>query len=275
MIPPQLRNEEYRFCKITPYQKMPYEKGWTNGYTYNDPTFIEHIEKGGNYGVIGGHGGLYILDFDNLDAFTTLDPFLPYTFTTKSARKGYPHIYLRTQGVPESFKVLDSEGNSLIDIQGVGKQVVGPGSKLENGRYYQVTNLAAIALFPYEKIVQIIRDNFPNIHIKKKEERQKSNVPLDPKTVIIQEHMTVEEVLKMFNIPTSRGNIQCPLGHGSKAGQCFAYKGSIWKCFHCDLGGGITKLYRLLKHCTVEKAKEELIVKLIIEKRYEVKNGTN
>ena len=66
MISKQLQNKDFRFCLIRKQSKAPFEKEWQKkGYEFNDPKLLEHLKKGGNYGVIGGYGDLRILDIDD------------------------------------------------------------------------------------------------------------------------------------------------------------------------------------------------------------------
>ena len=68
MIPKQLHKPEFRFVLLKAKDKIPFEKDWTNkGYAFDNPKLLEHIKKGGNYGVIGGYGNLRMLDIDDLN----------------------------------------------------------------------------------------------------------------------------------------------------------------------------------------------------------------
>ncbi len=45
---------------------MPIGKEWQKkGYKFNDKVLLKHLENGGNYGCIGGYGGLVIVDIDD------------------------------------------------------------------------------------------------------------------------------------------------------------------------------------------------------------------
>ena len=54
IIPPQLQNPSIRLIQVASKSKRPIEKDWQNtaNYTFQDPQILEHIEKGGNYGII-------------------------------------------------------------------------------------------------------------------------------------------------------------------------------------------------------------------------------
>lgn len=68
-IPKQLHDENLRFVKINHKGKAPFEKDWvnTNNYKYNDEKLINHLEQGGNYGVLTGINDLIVIDADHKD----------------------------------------------------------------------------------------------------------------------------------------------------------------------------------------------------------------
>ena len=54
-IPKQLLTDEIRFVLLEKGGKKPFELGWQKkNINHNSTEFWEHIERGGNYGVIGG-----------------------------------------------------------------------------------------------------------------------------------------------------------------------------------------------------------------------------
>ena len=66
-IPRQLQNENYRFNLLNEKEKNPV-KGvfWSkDNYKYNDEVLLNHLKNNKNYGVIGGHGNLRIIDIDD------------------------------------------------------------------------------------------------------------------------------------------------------------------------------------------------------------------
>jgi len=59
----------------------------------------------------------------------------------------------------KSFKILDEDKNTLVDIQGKGKQVIAPGSIHPNGNRYEVfedNEIAKISLRSLQYYLQII-----------------------------------------------------------------------------------------------------------------------
>jgi len=90
MLPEKLRNENFRFIKIRKGDKRPIEIDWTNknNYTFDDPKFVQWLEEGNNYGVVGGFGKLLIVDFDNKDFEEEYLPKLPETLTIQTGGGG-------------------------------------------------------------------------------------------------------------------------------------------------------------------------------------------
>ncbi|GEM_PF-2768334 len=138
-IPKQLMNEEFRFIPIKKGTKEPIEKLWptTNNYRYYD---TEHF-RNDSYGVVCGFGELYVLDFDDKETQDKILPQLPKTFSVKSGGKGLLHLYfIAPEGSPKSFKIFrKGTKETLLDLQGCGKQVIGPGSiHCDTGNTYEV-----------------------------------------------------------------------------------------------------------------------------------------
>jgi len=134
--------QHFRFIKTR--EKIPFEKDWqnTNNYTYKNTTFSEYLSQNTTYGVLCGLNNLLVVDLDSKDVQDALlekhKELFENTFTVISANKKLYHFYFVTDVPPESFKCLDKEKNTLLDAQGIGKQVIGPNSTLSNGNTYEV-----------------------------------------------------------------------------------------------------------------------------------------
>jgi hypothetical protein len=70
----------------------------------------------------------------------------PATLTVRSAGKGCDHLYFLQTNV--SRELGNQKRKDLFDLQSADKYVVGPGSRLENGKTYDITDDSAIADFP-------------------------------------------------------------------------------------------------------------------------------
>lgn len=162
MIPKQLQRVEYRFVPIMNGEKRPVGTDWqtTNNYSYEQ---IEDVMKKNNseaYGVVCGFDGLYVLDIDNQELQTRIHNLLPTTFTVRSGGKGLNHYYFTNEGVPTPFKITEKQQEkeiTLADVQGVGKQVIGPGSKhCQTGNIYEIINDVSIAKFNITELKKIL-----------------------------------------------------------------------------------------------------------------------
>ena len=93
-IPQQLQNTDFRFIKIQHGEKAPFEKKWQNekNYTWNNPEFQQHINNGGNYGIVCGYGNLVVIDADKTKVIETIENNLPETFIVETGRGG-KHFY--------------------------------------------------------------------------------------------------------------------------------------------------------------------------------------
>ena len=103
-IPKQLQREEFRFIPLE--GKIPKVKNWTEfNFTWDHPYIQNHIENGGNYGVVCGYGGLVVIDVDFPKDPKLIPNFervvqeignrFPPTFTVKTGGGGY-HFYFKT-----------------------------------------------------------------------------------------------------------------------------------------------------------------------------------
>lgn len=123
---------EFRFVLLKPKDKIPFENGWQhNGYAHDNPRLAEHINKGGNYGVIGGYGNLRIIDIDNKELAEKL--LLQWeTFTIKTGSGGMHFYYISEYSTNHVF------ADDIGEVRVNNYQVVGPGCIHPNGNTYKV-----------------------------------------------------------------------------------------------------------------------------------------
>jgi len=155
MIPLQLSQTGFRFCKLN--GKIPCEKDWQNtkNYSYNDPELTDWLTASNNIGVVTGYNLLLVLDFDDMEFYNKYKDKLPETFTVLSGGRSLPHMYY-------IVKDCDSAPNfkhGKLDIKGLGGQVVCPGSKIsrEDGTIgeYVVSNNIPISNISYNLIKKL------------------------------------------------------------------------------------------------------------------------
>jgi P4 family phage/plasmid primase-like protien len=258
MLPEKLRNENFRFIKIRKGDKRPIEIDWTNknNYTFDDPKFVQWLEEGNNYGVVGGFGKLLIVDFDNKDFEEEYLPKLPETLTIQTGGGG-KHLYYFIDDA-HSFKLLDKHKNTLADIQGRGKQVVGAGSLHPSGEYYKVDRDLPIATITL-KMLRIIFSK----HIAREKDQLKNEWDGDKLVDKIKDRVSISSLLADYGYNTSTNPTSCKLGHGSKGGKCFSFSecDNLWNCFHCGAGGDVFSFVMEHENCDFIKAKQILIEK--------------
>jgi len=144
----QLESEGFRFCKVQKKDKKPFEAGWSKkGYKWNDQALQGWLEAGGNYGCLGGHGDLVILDADDLPRLQELGviDLLPESFTVRTPGRGGWHIYLICPGMGKKMALYDPEKTAMdgkgremyvhvADLVAQGMQAVGPTPSREISR---------------------------------------------------------------------------------------------------------------------------------------------
>lgn len=268
-IPHQLADQ--RFIKTK--EKIPFEQDWTNtnNYSLHDKEFENYLRTAYTYGILCGHNNLLVLDLDSEaiqeDLLNTYQ-WLKSTFTVKTAGKGLYHIYLYTDLKPNSAKILDSELNTLMDIQGQGKQVIGPGSQLSTGKRYEVINDVPILKVEYSKILEII-DRYGQ---KNEKTKSKGNDNRDPLIEQIKDALSIGDFLSKIGISTRKNPTDCPF-HDSAGKKCFSYTDKLWNCFHCGKKGDLFTLYQEYYNCSFVEAKNELIKITGIVKKEEKKKA--
>ena len=258
-IPKQLQNSIFRFILLKKKEKRPIELEWQtkNNYKFNDPKLIKHINSGGNYGIIGGgKNHLVIIDFDNKEVQEKVIQNLPKTFTIKTG-SGLLHKYFFSDD-SKSFKIFNEELETLADIQGEGKQVVGGGSIHPNGKKYEIVDNTEIAFLSYSEIKAnlMIYDKKPK---KEREKEPKNKLKDYENNTFIDElkaRIKIRDVLNKLGINTSKNPTECPL-HSSKGGKCLGFKEETAHCFHCDGSWNIFSLVMDVKKCDF---KESLII---------------
>lgn len=248
MIKPIMWNKNLRFCKVIKGTKAPFEKEWVKK-PYTWAGIKDWVDGGNNYGVIGGYGNLIIVDFDNEELQTKLTSKLPETFTVKTGGGLLHKYFFSKDGKTDSFKLLDKNKNTLADIQGTGKQVVGPGSIHPNGRKYEIVDDKPIAEIDYSELRALFSPFMPDEELAEIKHKPISGTDAE----LIKQNLTVPALLSHYNINTNRNPTRCPL-HDSKGGKCLSFTQDVWKCFHCDEGGDIFTLYEKKENCTFKEA---------------------
>lgn len=139
-IPRILKREDFRFILVKRGQKDPIEVAWstTNNYRWDDPKLLRHLTRGGNYGVIGGYGGLAVQDFDDLAVYLKFydTKKLEATFPIVKTGGAKRHVYGITPEPQKSFRVPQIH----LEVRGIGNFVVGPNCVHPSGNRYELIN---------------------------------------------------------------------------------------------------------------------------------------
>ncbi len=149
------------FIKLRDKTKIPLEKDWQHQpYTYEG--IQPWVDKGCNYGVLGGHGNLVVIDADTPEIGKVVKDKLPPTFTVKTPRCGH-HYYHICKGIKNTIR-LDVGDKHYGEIISKGSQVVAPGSiHPDTGTKYEVVNDVVIAEITKEDIFSNLAEYIPSI----------------------------------------------------------------------------------------------------------------
>lgn len=268
MIPQQLKQREINFVLLEKGGKKPFQKEWQNKIIeFDNPELLEHINSKGNYGVMGGgNKQLVIIDFDNEKVQDEVCEKLPKTFTVKTG-SGKLHKYFFSDRC-ESFKIFDEDMNTLADVQGKGKQVVGSGSIHPNGTKYKVINDEEIIFLPYAEIQALLIPYDRKPKKDKKEFDKPKGITSDNFLDTLKSHLSMENVLNSFGVNTSINPTVCPF-HGSKEGKCLGFKDEVAHCFHCDGSWNIFSFVKDMKKCDFKESLDYLTNLAGLEEEYE------
>ena len=246
-IPEQLRG--CRFVLVKHKDKPAIEKGWQTAanYTYDDPRLLQHIERGGNYGVMPA-GGVCILDADKTDRLMEMGVLdrLIETFVVRTGRKdGFgSHFYVRCPDAPAEKHILrDPETREdLGDLRGSDHPsfCVGPGCIHPSGGRYEVVNDVPLLEISWAELqALVVAPCTPP-----QREITVPRIPRTPRSITISDalDLRVTDFLMPLN-PTVRdtGEIEGvhPI-HGSETGTnlTISADNQEWWCRRHETGGG-------------------------------------
>lgn len=258
-IPKQLQTKGIRFVLLEKGGKKPFQKDWTNKIIeYDNYELQQHIINDGNYGVMGGgEKNIVLVDFDNEQVQEEALKKLPETLTVKTG-KGLLHLYYYTNQKPDSFKGFDEDMNTLFDVQGEGKQVVGAGSLHPNGNRYVLFKDKDISFIDYAELKAILcpYDRKPKKEEKKQEYPSDKHIE-DNFLDDLKRKLDIKDVLNWIGVDTSKNPTQCPY-HNSAGGKCLGFNNQTAHCFHCEGSWNIFSLMTDYKKCSFKEALEIL-----------------
>lgn len=259
-IPAQLRNTDFRFIKVEKGGKRPIEKDWTHkNYSFCDHRLLDWIAEGGNYGVLGGYGNLAIIDFDDEEAMKKVLSDFPLTFTAKSGGRGMPHVYVVLEKEIPKYPIKNAEKKTLVDVQAMGAQVVGPGSRLSSGGVYGIVHDVAIKTITVQELQAYLKPLGVDVNAPELKPKTMHFPKLAPQEGVVGEikrNVRISSVLSTLGCDVRCRPTMCPLGHPSSGGKCFSFddgKG-LGHCFNCGWGGDVIKLVMDAKHLDFKEA---------------------
>jgi P4 family phage/plasmid primase-like protien len=235
-----------RFIRVSKGDKVPVDDGWqktANLRGPDNPQLQAWLKTGGNYGVVGGQG-LVIIDADDKELDRICEKELGSTFTVQSPGSKMHHRYYQTD-LNVSLRLKNKNGENIGDIQGTGKQVLGPGSIHPNGEPYRIVKDSGLKYISKEKIRDVLGDWI----IKEKAIQQAEQAAVLETSKIA---LTMSEVLNFYGIRLKPHGEELygvhPI-HGSKGGQNFWVNPSknVWHCFRCESGGGPLSLMAVIE----------------------------
>lgn len=238
-IPQQLVDAECRFIRVQKRAKKAIDRDWQteNNFGADDKFLLNHLRRGGNYGVMTGPDTV-IIDCDNPKLHQFIESFRD-TFMVQNADNGRKHLYLQCPDAPNRFYLLEDRETkeSLGDIRGPNtkRYVVGPGSIHPEGRKY-TANDAALKEVSWSEIEAALKPVM-----------EKTNKSI-PENAFLGEYkapdgLNLEAVCAwpVNGKKQANGEIQGehPI-HGSETGQNFTVNQfkEAWHCFRCESGGG-------------------------------------
>lgn len=236
-IPVQLQNDRFRFVKLKPKSKIPFEKNW-HKKTYSYKEIQSWINESGNYGIQGGYGDLIIIDADRELMSKLVKEKLPGTFTVKTPKQGF-HYYYFCKDIKKKI-VLKKGTEHFGEILSQGSQAVGVGSiHPDTGTKYQVNNDVEIAEVTKEQVFSILIEYISIDYPAKDKDLEIDNI-------------SIVDVLNKYNIQTRQVGDQLVCGHpvhGSETDCNFVVHPAknVWHCFRCGTGGGALSLIAVIE----------------------------
>ncbi len=237
--------KSFRFVLVKPNAKEAFEAGLPS-YAWDDPKLAQHLEEGGNYGVLAGHEHA-LIDTDDPELEAEIRAKLPLTFEVQSPRGG-THFYFECK-TPESSKtipVLDKtrpkDQWNIGHVRIGNGYLVGPYSTF-NGKQYLVKQARPLSQITEQQIRQVLTPWQAVKAAKIEQEYVKSQGYRDLT-------FPITAILDLSKLKKSGDTYQGPHPvHGSTTGTNFHVDTqlNVWYCFRCCVGGGPLQLLAVLE----------------------------
>jgi KaiC/GvpD/RAD55 family RecA-like ATPase len=252
-IPKQLRRKEFSFAKLVGKNPNVGGASWQN-QRHSWEEAEEWLANGYNYGVMGGIGGVIIIDGDSQAIIDAVLRHLPTTFTILTG-SGKMHFYFFCSEIDKKVIFNDNLFPSLFTDEEIvdsvmkgkdphygeiivkGFQAVGPGSiHPDTKKEYEVLIDEKIVSVTKEQVfvalAAFLRPDKPEILPK---EAQGTGI----------DALKITDVLPQV---TNTGNIVHPVHGATGAGNLnLDVEKNLWHCFRCDSGGGPVSLFAVME----------------------------
>jgi len=282
-----------RFLLVKPREKDPVmPKGmYERLYDIQDSKLIDHIKKGGNYGVAAIGDGLVIVESDGEPLTVVLKELLPKTFTVLSGGSRNPHFYYVVEDFPKDILADERRMKAIPLYYGVetgtdgrtrsahigmvkiqNGYCVGPGSIHPSGGIYEIQDDVPIARIKWEDLMKAI-SKFTRESIDRAIRRAEEDTKREKK-MLNELEISIEKVVETYNIKLNHGKElwgSHPT-HGSTTGRNFWVnpEKNVWFCFRHWVGGGpislIALLEGLIKDCPDVKNLDKEIFREAVKK---------
>jgi hypothetical protein len=220
-----LKQLSFKYFLIASNKKSPIEKKWNslNCFPHYHSNVFLHLERGGNLGILGGFGGLIIIDFDDKKFQESLT--MPSTFTVQTAVKKLKHYYYLLDGeMFRKFSIRDSDDKTLCDVIADGGGCVCPPSKI-NGNEYKIINDVPISMITIDELKKLF-----SFEPKKRVSFHRRDNEIDngalQKTISILVGLGIKRM--------SAFKFNCPFHKSISESSLNVYSDGKLKCFHCD-----------------------------------------
>jgi hypothetical protein len=234
----RLENLGPRFVLLTTHTKKAFQEKWQDNLKEaNDAELQTHLAKGGNYGVAGGAGLIWI-DADTPEVTAKIDAELPPTLSVQSPGSMGHHYAFLCHGYEGVKQLRDKESKSNVGhIKGDRSYVVGPNSIHPNGGRYVIIRDVQIASINAEKLFEVLEP-----WIIKKEKEVEAEAIREKQLFPKNGELRIESVVDIASL-TPKGGDQYQGSHpvhGSSTRNNFSVNTAknCWYCFRCDTGGG-------------------------------------
>jgi hypothetical protein len=229
-----LKNVEPRYIRVAPRSKQPVDNGWQkreNWMSADNPTLIEWLSQGGNYGVATGFG-LGILDADHQDVRSLVESNFPEsTMVETPGHKGLQYYFL--SDLTRKVFLRTSNGEHAGEILTEGFMGVGPGSIHPNGQEYKLRSAAPLAKLSNSDLSKLLGTHL----VPAKEVAQTERTAASERKTALD----IRKVVPLQGLTKQGDEYYGPHPvHGSETGHNFWVNPSknCWHCFRHESGGG-------------------------------------